>query len=236
MPLARSVTRLRWWCNGMSHPCCIVAPSRGDGVCHDGSLLNDFHMSRYIFLYLFTKQRIVGATQDDCVDVGTLRHEGVNIFLDKIVGAWPVTLSVLDQRHPHGARVAVDFYVGKHLPNLDVIRETLHCSRCAKDAHVAGCGEIAYLLHGWADNTQHPAIGVDAGEVTLLNGAQRLGRGSVARKYHELAALIEQVLDRLQRELVNELIGAVAVGCSRIVAQEDVVILWKHFANLSQDG
>ena len=46
------------------------------------------------------EQGIVRASQDDRVDVGTLVHELINVFLDKVVGTVAIALAVLDQRHP----------------------------------------------------------------------------------------------------------------------------------------
>ena len=92
-----------------------------EAVGHDGPLLDDVDPLGHVLVDLIDEQGVVGAAQDHGIDVGALAQQQVNVFFHEIVGAVTAALAVLDQRHPHGAGVAVNFAVRVHPLDLDVI-------------------------------------------------------------------------------------------------------------------
>ena len=53
----------------------------------------------------------------------------------------------------------------------------------------------------------------------LLNGAERLGTGSIAGKDNEIAALLVQVIDRLKGIFINDIKRACSIGRTSVVSQ-----------------
>ena len=51
-----------------------------------------------------------------------------------------------------------------------------------------------------------------------------------------MATLVEQVLHGLKGELIDQFARPCAVGCARIVAHKQVIILWQYPPDVSQDG
>ena len=51
-----------------------------------------------------------------------------------------------------------------------------------------------------------------------------------------MATLGEEVLDSLQREFIDQFTGAGSIGRPRIVADEEVVILWQYSPDVTQDS
>ena len=107
-------------------------------VGNDGPLLDDVEPLRLVAVDFIDEQGIVGASQDYRVDIGALVHEQVDVFLDKIVGAVVAALAVLDQRYPHGAGMAMDFEIGVHPFDFNVIAAAGNGARSAEHADVAG--------------------------------------------------------------------------------------------------
>ena len=70
----------------------------------------------------------------------------------------------------------------------------------------------------------------------MLDGAQCLGRGSVAAKHDQMAAQLEQADDRLACELIDHIERARAVGSTRVVAQIDIVVLGHEVVDALEDG
>ena len=60
--------------------------------------------------------------------------------------------------------------------------------------------------------------GVDVGKVVLLDAAECLGGGGVAGEDDEMATHLEEAVDRLERELVDNLEGACPVRSAGVVA------------------
>lgn len=169
----------------------------GETFGNNRSLLDNLHMLRLVAVDFVDKQGIVGATQNDAVDVGTVCHQLVDVFLDKVVGTVAIALTVLDQWHPHGAGMTMDLEIGVHPFNLDVIAAAGDGAWCAEHADVACAGFGSHIFHRGTYNAQHAALGSQGGEVLLLDGAQRLGRGGVASQDDEVAALSKQVFHSL---------------------------------------
>ena len=96
--------------------------------------------------------------------------------------------------------------------------------------------EPADGLDGGADDAQHAARGVQAGQVFLLNGAQGFGRGGVAGQDDQRAALAKKGLDGLEGVFVDHLEGVRAIGRAGVVAEVQVVVLRHQLSDLPQDG
>lgn len=79
-------------------------------------------------------------------------------------------------------------------------------------------------------------MGVEFGQIFLLNGAQSFGRSGVATQDDELATHLKKLDDGLPRELINHLERAGAIGSTRVVAQIDVVVLRQELPNAVEDG
>ena len=101
----------------------------------------------------------MGTAQDDGVDVGTILHQQVDILLDEVIGAVAATLTVLDQRHPHGACVAMNLITRVHALNLDVVTAAGDSARRAKHADVPRVRQFAHFLDRGAHDAQHAAVG-----------------------------------------------------------------------------
>ena len=69
----------------------------------------------------------------------------------------------------------------------------------------------------------------------VLDGAQGLRRGGVARQDHQGTAPVEKLLHGLERELVDHVERARAIWSAGIVAQIQVIILRKQLAYLAEN-
>ena len=69
-----------------------------------------------------------------------------------------------------------------------------------------------------ADDAEHAPRGVDVGKVVLLDAAECLGGGGVAGEDDEMTTHLEEAVDRLERELVDNLEGACPVRSAGVVA------------------
>ena len=103
-------------------------------------------------------------------------------------------------------------------------------------ADVACLGERADDLGGGTNNAQDPTVGVELGQIVLLDGTKGFGRGGVAAQNDQLAAHGEEFLDGLARELIDDIERAWTVGGPCIVAQVQIVVLGKQLAYAVQDG
>ena len=65
-----------------------------EATSHNCPLLNDIHIRRSIFLYFVIKERVVGAPQDDGVNLWIFAHNLVDALLYKVVGSRRVGLVV----------------------------------------------------------------------------------------------------------------------------------------------
>ena len=65
-----------------------------------------------VFQDLRHEQGVVGAAEDNGVDVGVEAHNLVDALLDEIVGPWGVGFVVFDEGHPKGTGDAGDLDVG----------------------------------------------------------------------------------------------------------------------------
>ena len=66
------------------------------------ALGDDADTGREVFEYLRHEQGIMGAAEDQGIDLRIKAHDLVVALLDEIVGAWGVGLVVFDEGHPEG--------------------------------------------------------------------------------------------------------------------------------------
>ena len=137
----------------------------GDDADSGGEVLQDFGH----------QQGVVGATEDDGVNLRILAHNLIDALLHEIVGTGGVGFIVLHQRHPEGTGHTADLDVGVQLLDLEVITLALDGSLGGEDAHVAALREAADDFGSGADDTQHPTVWVELGQVVLLDGAEGFG-------------------------------------------------------------
>ncbi|MNS36345.1 hypothetical protein D3C72_685350 [compost metagenome] len=86
-------------------------------------------------------------------------------------------------------------------------------------------GVLSDYLCRWANDPQHPLMCSQTGQIVLLNGAQGLGRGSIAGKDHQLTTIRKQPFYTFQRILIHRFKRAVTIRCTGIVAEINIVIL-----------
>ena len=86
------------------------------------------------------------------------------------------------------------------------------------------------------DDPEHALLAAPTLEVILLNGAQRLCRGSIAGKDNQFAPTAEEFFNRLKRVAVDNLEGVGTIGRTCVIAQVEVVVLGQSLANLTQNG
>ena len=122
------------------------------------------------------------------------------------------------------------------LGDLEFVASRANRALCAENSHVAGARQRADSFHRRANHTEHAPIGGQAGEILLLNGAERFGRRSVARQNDEFAASREEFLHRLEGVAIHHVEGARTVGSARVVAEVKVVVVGQSVADLSQNG
>ena len=93
--------------------------------------------------------------------------------------------------------------------------------------------------HGFGDGPDYPQdtrARADAGQVPLLDRAQRLGRRGVAGKDHQRAAALEEPLDGLERVGVDHLERPVPVGRARVVPQVEEIVPREDALDLPEHG
>ena len=119
--------------------------------------------------------------------------------------------------------------------DLEFVAFRANGALCAENPHVAGARQGADSFHRGANHTEHAPIGGQAGEILLLNGAERFGRRGVASQNDEFAAPREEFLYRLEGVAIHHVEGARTVGGTCIVAEVEVVVVGQSVADLSQN-
>ena len=87
------------------------------------------------------EEGIVGATEDDGVDLRVEPEELVDVFLHEVVGAGVVVLVVFDEGHPHGAGDFGDDGAGVEAFDFDFVTLRTDGAFGGEDADVARGGE-----------------------------------------------------------------------------------------------
>ena len=85
---------------------------------HQFSLREDSDMPGGVLSYLWQKQGIVGAAEDESVDFRVGQKELIDIFFYKIIGSVSVELTGLYEWHPHRAFLLGDLHAGVDFLNL----------------------------------------------------------------------------------------------------------------------
>ena len=147
----------------------------------------------------------MGAAKDDGVDSRVETHDLIDALLHEIVGTRGVGLVVFHKGHPEGTSDARDLNIGVKFLYLKSIALALNGSLGSKDAHMSRGGEITNDLSRRTDDTQHTTVGVDLGEIVLLDSAQRLSRSGVTTKDDEVAPHLKELQHSLARELIDHL-------------------------------
>ena len=192
---------------------------------HIFALRDDAHAGGQVLQDFRHEQRVVGAAQDERIDLRVEVHDLVDALLDEVVGAGGVGLVILYQRHPEGAGDAADGDVGEEFLDFQVVALALDGAFGGEDAYVAGLCQRADDLGGRAYDAQDTPLRVPQWQVVLLDTAQGLCRGGVAAEDDEMAAHLEESFDGLSRELVDDVEGTWSVGCTGIIAEVQVVVL-----------
>ena len=212
--------------------CEVAAQALG----HIAALLDDSHALGHELADLAKQQGIVCAAQDDTVDEGVATKQILDALAHEIICSGTVVFLVLHQGHPHGAGFARHLDVRTELGELQLVGVAANGALRGHDAHMTALRHLAHNLHGGPYHAQNPSLGVQPGEVVLLNASQSLCRSGVASQNDQMATSLKQVTDRLERELVDDVERAGAIGGTGVVAEIEIVVLWQGPANLAQDS
>lgn len=186
----------------------------------------------HVFPDLVEQERIVRAAEDERVDARVFRKELVQVLLHEIIGAGRGVFVVLDERHPHRARLRLDVDMREHLRDFQWIGAGRDRAGRPDHADVLRAAEAVHQLDGRTDDAQDAPRGVPPREVALLDRAQRLGRSRVASQNDQLASLAEEAHDGLAREAIDHLKRTPAIRSPGIVSQIDIIIRRHPFENL----
>lgn len=199
------------------------------------TLWNDAHAGSCVFHNLWHEQREVCAAENDGVNIGVFLHELVNALLDEVVGAGRVGFIVFDERHPERTCLSCDTYLRPQLGDLHVVAVRAYRTFGSEQSYMVVARELSDDLCSGTDDSEDTTMGIECGEVALLDGAQCLGRGGIAAENDKMAAHLKELQYSLARELINHLEGARAVGSTRVVAQIEIVILGQQLSDAVQD-
>ena len=128
----------------------------GKAVGNIFALGDDFDAAGHVFQDFIQQQRVMGASEDDGVNLGIGHEELVNALLDKIVGSGRVHLVVFYQWHPEGACHAADSDVRGELLYFELIALALDGSLGGEDAHMSRLGKLTDDFRRGADDAENP--------------------------------------------------------------------------------
>jgi glutamate racemase len=160
-------------------------------------------------------------------------QDGINVFLDEIVGSVTVVFLVLYQWHPHGAGHSCDLNVRKNLFNFQRIGFGAYGAGCGQQTNVPVTGDFTDAFHGGAYYSQYAAGRIHVRKVVLLDAAERFGGSRIAGQDDQRAAQLKQFLDSLQGEVVDHFERTCAVWSTGIISQVQVIVLWQSFDEFS---
>ena len=138
-------------------------------LCHVFALWDDADTCRQVFQDLRHEQRIMGAAEDDGIDLGVETHDLVDALLDEVVGTGGVGLVVFHEGHPEGTGDACDLQVGMEFVDLQIVTFTLDGALGGEYAHMTAFRQAADNFCRGADNAQHTALRVDLRQIHLLD-------------------------------------------------------------------
>ena len=127
------------------------------------------------------------AAEDDGVDERVETHELVDALLHEVVGTGRVGFACLHDGCPQRTSHSADGDVGEELLYLKIVRLALYGSFGGEYADVTRCGEIADGFGSGSDDAEDATVGVETGEVALLDGPQRFGGGGVTSEDDKVA-------------------------------------------------
>lgn len=200
---------------------------------------DDFRMIKLLQSLLDDRrdERIVRASQDDGVDVGVGGKQGSKVGLNLTTEFGRRHKATFDERNPLRTGVRCEPEAVGQMRQLHVVRPRTDRRPRSDEADVTRIGQIGDSLDRWTNDAQDSPRGVvHRRELVLLDVAQSLGRCSVARQNDKRTTHRKQPSDSLVREVENLLKRAVAIRCAGIVAQEDIVVVWKQPMNLAEDA
>ena len=144
------------------------------------------------------QQWIMRAAKHHGVDVGGLGEELLIIFFYEIIRARVGDFAGFHKggKHRAGLLKDADFWI--LLLDFEDVRLRIYRALRAEDAHVVGFGVGVDYLGGRADDAKDAIVGIDVRKVVLLDCAQSLRRGGVARQNHERTSQIKKTAHRLQ--------------------------------------
>ena len=204
---------------------CYVLALRDDGdSC--GDVEHDF----------VEQQGVVCATEDDGVDEWVFRHEFVDAVLHEIIGTWFVKFAVFNERNPHRTSESCDAETRVKFLDFELVAFALDGAFRGENADVVIARNVAHDFCGWDDDSEDSTVGGVLRKIVLLDGAQCLGGGCVASEDDEGTTHLEEFFHGLEREFIDYVERTCAVRGTGIVAQIDVVVLGKLFADGVKDG
>lgn len=182
------------------------------------------------------QEGIMGAAEDDGVDEGVLGKQFLKGVADEVVGSGLVELATFDQWHPHGTCLSHDGGTGIELLYLQIVGLGLDSAFGGEHTDMVGAGELSHDFGCGAYDSKHTVVGGIRRKVLLLDGAEGLGGSGVAPQNDQRASQGEELLNRLEGELIHHVEGTCAVWGTRVVAKVDVVILRHPLAYAVKNG
>ena len=192
-------------------------------VCHILSLWHHSHAIGKILHDAAHEQWIMGATQDDGIDVLIHTHQLVDALLDEIISTRTISLVSLYDSSPKRTSHSAYLDIRPELTNLHLVACTLDGSLCGKDTYMAALCQRPNHLGSRADDAEYPSLRIQFRDVSLLDRAQSLSRCRIATQDYQMATHGKELQHSLTRKLIHHLEGARTV--------------WRqHLAQAMQDG
>ena len=149
----------------------VVAQAVGDVF----ALRHDAHARWHVLHDAAHEQGVVGAAEDDGVDVWVEAHELVDALLDEVVGSGRVGLVGFHDGCPQRTGHAGELDVGEQFLYLKFVTAALDGALGGEQSDVSRRGDAADDLGGGAYDAEHAARGVDGGHVALLDAGMCMG-------------------------------------------------------------
>ena len=215
---------------------------------NDLALREQFDRGRYEATQSGQEQRIMRAAKENALwRLRTVEH-GFERAPQKIFSAWASEFARFDHWRPERTGLLNEFEPRREFAQFEPIGIRLDGAFGAEHSDYAG-SERGFRFTGdrtrWqagqsfgrrADHAEYAPVGPAFRQVKLLDVAQRARRGGVASEDDERAAFVEKPLDGFEREFIDHVSAAGAVGSARAVSQEKIIVLWQRFEQRAQHG